>query len=231
MSQLVEVNPNVNVQAPIKIELGSLPLSLGLFAGSGLLFIAKGEVPKGIPKIAATVLALGLAVGGVLNLVMGKSSTAGAATDRGGATPSSAPPEGTVATQPEGFSVSDEQAFSNVTGRIVTPTDFSSVRVGSFAKTFPVRLQLQNNSEVPITFDAELTSEETPGPVGSEQFSSLPIQVSLVANQIKNIDVNMPIAALNSILVVYVDVILTLKKRRGTQGDPELLDLKSFTVR
>lgn len=230
VGQFVEVNPNVNVQAPIKIELGSLPLSLGLFAGSGLLFIAKGEVPQGVPKTVATLLALGLAGAGVLNLFAGRFSSAEAATVPS-SSPSSIPPGGGAESQPIPYTVSEEVAFDNVVGRIVSPQDFTTVDIGFFDKSYPARIEIQNNSEVPVTLDIELTSEENPQPVGAYQVTSLPLQVSLAAKQVKNIDVNIPLVAFNSVLVIYADVDLTMRKRRGVQGDAQLLDMKNFVVR
>lgn len=46
LTPTVNVNPNVKVDAPINIELGGLPLSLGLFVGGGLTFLMRTALPE-----------------------------------------------------------------------------------------------------------------------------------------------------------------------------------------
>jgi len=65
-----DIKPQINVSAPINLGLGSLPLSIGLFAASGAAFLIGSQVKnvKGITDIAG-IIAAGL---GVANLVAGE---------------------------------------------------------------------------------------------------------------------------------------------------------------
>lgn len=227
MGQLVEVKPEVKVEAPIKIELGGLPLSIGLFAGSAVAFLIRSGVPKGWPQTVATAAGALLALGGVGNLLFPKAATPTASTAP--PLPPPAAPPGITASAPQGYAPSREVAFGNVVGRITSPADFSTVDIGPFASGYPVRLQLQNRAEVPVSFELELTAEETPHPVGGETVSSLPIQMSLSANQIRDLDVVMPIGSWGA-LVDYVDIVLVARKRRGPGEVAVLLDQHSFVI-
>jgi hypothetical protein len=234
----VNVNPNVQVQAPINIELGSLPLSIGLFAGSGILLLIQGAVPKGWPKTTSLIAGLALATGGILNLVWPrKSNTPGAPAP----TPTPAPSSGVPisSAQPtapgggassSGYSASDSMAFENVTGRISYPADFSSVDIGPLASSYPVRVQLNNPTEVPTTFELELSAEEDPHPFGSTAYSSLPVQVNLAPREVKDVDLNMPISSWSA-FVTSVDIALTARKRRVPGEDAQLLDQRGFVIK
>lgn len=231
IGQLVQVNPDIKVQAPITIELGGLPFSLGLFAGSGIVFLIRSGLPDGWPQTVATAVGAALAVAGVTNLLLPKAAAAGgapAAPPRAPGQPPSAPPGYQVTPQP-GYSPSGAFAFDNVVGRIVSPSDFSTVDVGPFASSYPVRMQLENLSEVPITLDLELTAEENPSPIGDAAISSLPVQVNLMQKEIRNVDVLMPLSTWGT-FVDYVDITLTAKKRRVPGEAPLLLDLRSFVI-
>lgn len=227
MGQLVEVRPEVKVEAPIKVELGGLPLTLGLFAGSAVAFLIRSGVPKGWPQTVATAAGALLALGGVGNLLFPKAATPTAVTPSPGGAPATLP--GVTAAASQGYAPSQEVAFGNVVGRIVSPADFSTVDIGPFASGYPVRLQLQNRAEVPVSFEIELTADEAPHPVGGELVSSLPIQMSLSANQIRDLDIVVPIGSWGA-LVDYVDVVLTAKKRRGPGEAAVLMDQRSFVV-
>lgn len=229
IGQLVQVSPDIKIQAPIAIELGGLPFSIGLFAGSGVVFLIRSGLPDGWPQAVGTALGAALAVAGITNLLLPKAAAAGgapAAPQPG--QPPSAPPGYQVTPQP-GYSPSGTMSFENVVGRIVSPADFSTVDVGPFASSYPVRVQLQNLSEVPITLDLELTAEEEPHPVGGAAISSLPVQVNLMQKEIRNVDIMMPLSAWGT-FVDYVDVTLTAKKRRVPGEAPLLLDVRSFVI-
>lgn len=230
IGQLVQVSPSVTVQAPIDIDLGGLPLSLGLFGGSGIVFLIRSGLPEGWPQTVATAVGAALAVAGVTNLLLPKAAAAPSAPTGPAAPglPPSAPPGYQVTPQP-GYSPSGIVSFENVVGRIVSPADFSTVNVGPFASSYPVRVQLENLSEVPITLDLELTAEEDPYPIGEAATSSVPVQVNLMQKEIRNVDIMMPLSAWGT-FVDYVDVILTARKRRVPGESPLLLDLKSFVI-
>lgn len=238
----VSVNPNINIESPtiapvLNIELGGLPLSLGLFAGSALSFLLRGQLQDGLPKTAALVVGAGLTVAGIANLILPKvkasdkkavpgapAAPAGPAVAPTPVTPGSAGPAG-----PDSYSASNAMAFENVTGRIVSPADFATVDVPFWRSSYPVRVQFLNSASVPVTFELELTAEEDPAPFGSHARTSLPVQVSIPAGQVKDVDVTMPISAWDS-LVDYVDVVLTAKKRRVPGETAQMIDFKSFVL-
>jgi hypothetical protein len=234
----IDVRPDITIESPkiapvINVELGGLPLSLGLFAGSALAFYLKQQLTKGWPSTAALVAGAGLAALGITNLLIPKakaSETVQTPTSKGPAPLPSTSPLAPGAGSPQSFSASNAMAFENVTGRIVHPADFSTVNVGWFKKSYPVRVQLMNSSQVPVTFELELTAEEDPAPVGKSVTSSLPVQVSIGAGQVKNVDVSMPIADWGA-LVVYSDVALTARKRRVPGESAQLIDSRSFVLR
>jgi len=238
----VEVKPDITIQSPniapvVNIELGSLPLSIGLFAGSAVLFYMKGQVPEGWPKTVSLLGGAGLAAAGIMNLVAPKllanesKPAVPTATAPAPLPPAAGPviPGGAGPAGPQAYSASNAQAFDNVTGRISTPADFSTVDIWPWSTSYPVRIQLSNASSAPVTFELELTAEEDPAPVGAKTFSSLPVQVSLNPGQIKDVDVNMPITSWGS-LVDYVDIMLTARKRRAPGEAAQLVDTRSFVV-
>lgn len=233
LGQWVEIKPQVKVEAPVEIGLGSLPLSVGLFAGSGLVVLIRPALPKGWPQGAALVVGSGLAVAGIINLILPKAEAAGAyAPSKPGAPAPSGPPPSApgraAAEEAPAFTPSAITAFANVIGRIVSPGDFQTVDIGPFAKSYPVRVQLHNPSSSPVTFTLELSAEESPN-IGAETVSVLPVQVSLGPGQVRDIDVAMPISSWDA-LVDYVDVVLTAKKRRVPEEAPELLHSRSFVI-
>ena len=241
MGQFIKVEPpqiHTRIEAPIKIELGGLPLSIGLFAGSGLTFLVRTALPEGWPQTAALVAGAGLAVAGVVNLAMPKAEAQTPAAAAPGPTPAGmpapsapapvAPGEAAAAPAP-GSSPSEKLAFANVTGRIVYPSETSTVDLWPWSKSYPVRVQLHNPTQVPATFELELSAEEDPHPTGSPAVSSLPVQVSLAPGQVRDVDISMPIATWDA-LVDYVNVDLTVKKRRVPGEPAERLDFRFFVI-
>lgn len=235
-SPLVDLRPNINVESPkiapvLNIELGGLPISLGLFAGSALAFYVKSQVKSDWQKTAALVAGAFLAIGGILNLVLPKlSAAAQAPAPPAGTAPSAAPvAPGGAASAAGSYTAPAPDAFGSITGRIVQPADFSTVDLWPWSSTYPVRIQLMNGSQAPATFELELTAEEDPAPIGAKAFSTLPVQVSLNPGEVKDIDVNMPIASWTS-TADYVDVLITAKKRRAPGEAAQLIDMRSFVV-
>lgn len=72
---LFEIKPQVNAPVSISLGLGSLPLSIGLFAASGASFLIGSQV-KSI-KPVTDIIGVAAAGFGVLNLVMGGPKEAG----------------------------------------------------------------------------------------------------------------------------------------------------------
>lgn len=233
---LVNVNPNVNltapINAPINIDLGNLPLSVGLFVGSAVGFVAKGELPPGAWRTGATICSVGLAVVGVLNLFRKKAAPAPAAAAPAPARPP--PPVATVDARgnqvtSQVVNVPTRAGFNAVSGRIVNPTDFSTVDLWSWQGSYPVKIQFQNGSNEAVDFMLELTGQESPAPFGDEATAAFTQQVTLGPGETKNVDVSMPTVTWG-FSKTYVDVILTAKKRRSAGDEPVMLDYKSFVI-
>lgn len=217
----VEFKPDVKVQAPISIELGGLPLSLGLFAGSALSFIVKRQLPAGWPQTLATLIGAGLAVGGIWNLMMPKAQAATPTVSPGPSqvpttTPPSAP--GRAVTAPPGMPPPEKPAFDQITGRISYPGETETVDIWPTSSTYPIRLQLYNPSPASATFYVEIVATETPHPFGKEATTTFPMQVTVGAGQPRDIDINMPITSWGW-TVDHADVDLNVYKRRTPSED------------
>lgn len=235
----VQVSPQVTIEkptisTPINIELGGLPLSLGLFAGSGVVFLLRSALPKGWPQTAALVGGAALATAGIVNLVLPKKTAApapaGPAAPTFGPAPAPSGAGGGAVGPAPSYKPPIESAFETVTGRISSPADFSTVDIQPWATSYPVRVQLDNRpSSVPVTFELELTAEEDPQPVGKSALSTLPVQVTLNPGEVRDVDLNMPIATWGA-LQTYVDIVLTARKRRAPGEASQLIDQRSFNV-
>jgi hypothetical protein len=220
----VDFRPDVKVQAPINIELGGLPLSLGLFAGSALSFIVKGQVPAGWPQTVATLLGAGLAVGGIMNLLMPKAHAAApAAAPSGGPSqvPTTAAPSapGGGATAPPGMAPPARPAFDQISGRITYPGEAEQIDIWPTSSSYPIRLQLYNPSGESATFYVEIVAKEFPHPFGDEVKTTYPMQVTVGAGQTRDIDIAMPITSWGW-GVDYSDIDLVVYKRRVQNEDP-----------
>jgi hypothetical protein len=231
---LVNVNPNVNVTAPvnvpINIDLGRLPLSVGLFAGSVVAFVVKGQLPKGAWRTASMVGGVGLAIAGVGNLFVKKPAAAvQTVVPRGSQPPVSTTDFRGNPVTSQVVNVASQRSFDSVTGRILTPTDFSTVDLWSWQGSYPVKIQFNNPSSDTVDFTLELTGAESPAPFGDETSASYAQQVSIGPGETKNVDVSMPTATWG-FSKTYVDIVLTAKKRRAAPDEPAMLDFKSFVI-
>lgn len=216
----VEFNPDVNVSAPLNIELGGLPLSLGLFLGSGLAFFIRSQVPQGAPQTLALLTGAGLAVAGITNLVMPKAVAASLAPAPGSSVPTTAAPsapQGGVSAPP-GIAASEKYAFDQISGRVSYPAETEAVDIWPTSSSYPIRIQLYNPSSVSATFYVEIVANETPHPFGDETRTTYPLQVTVGPGQTRDIDVNMPISSWGW-SVDYVDVDLNVYKRRVPNED------------
>lgn len=222
----VEIRPEIKVESPkFTIELGSLPLSLGLFMGSGLAFLLRTALPEGWPKAAALVAGGGLAAAGVVNLLLPKAEAAGA--PKPPSPPSPQAPAVTSEQRP--FTPATVDAFEQLTGRIVSPADFSTVDIGAMAGSYPVVVHINNPSSTPVTFTLELVAEETPRPFGSEQISSAAKKVEVPAGGILPVMIDMPIAVWSA-FVFNADVVLEARKRRSPDEPAMRLDFRNFVI-
>lgn len=217
----IEFKPDVNVQAPLNIELGGLPLSIGLFVGSGLAFVMKPQLPEGLAQSIALVAGAGLAVAGVTNLLMPKAAASASAPVQPSAAPPvtvqpSAPAGGVSATP--GYKPSDQGAFDSISGRVSYPADTETVDIWPTASTYPLRVQVYNPSPIPVTFYLEIVADEAPHPFGEELRTTYPIQVTIGGGETRDIDIAMPISSWGP-LVDFVDIDLNVYKRRLPNED------------
>jgi hypothetical protein len=224
----VNVNPNVKVDAPININLGGLPLSIGLFAGSGLAFLMRTSLPQGWPQTAGLVAGAGLALAGIFNLAHSRAEAATPAPGQPGAPPAAGPssPQGGITSQ--AFQPSMAEALEAVTGVITLPQDYSTVSIKPWSSTYPVRIQLVNPSSQPVTFTLELKGEES-GSLSPDQEAFYMAQVSLNPGDIKDLDISMPLVSGH--VVDVVNVALTASKRRVASENAQILSMRSFIVK
>lgn len=226
----IDVRPDVDVNVPVSLDLdlGGLPLSLGLFIGSGLSFLARSQLQDKWAKGAAFVLGAGLGVGGILNLLR-KGMPGSGAPQPGTNVPQVSPsaPAGTV-TGSRGYTPADIYAYDTITGKITYPSEGEEVDLGPFSGSLPVRIQLYNASSSPATISVELVSTESP--VGGDAVqSTVPMQVSLSPGEIKDTDINLPLKAWGA-FTDYVEVYLELKKRRTPSEGSEIIASRSFVI-
>lgn len=217
MSQ-IQINPNI--QAPINIGLGSLPLSLGLFAGSGMALLIGSQAP-GIRPVT-TIAALILGGLGTLNLLAPK-----------GAPVPSGPPTTTPVTpgQSSGaIAPSAEEAFAGVEGRILSPGYGDQIDVSPVGTpSIPMRLRLTNKSKVDASFDLVVNSDEQPEPFGARVTNSQTMRVNLPAGETRDVDASVGISSWEA-LTDYVEVDVTVSKRRIEGGNKENLAGVMFVV-
>ncbi len=213
----IQINPNI--QAPINIGLGSLPLSLGLFAGSGMALLIGSQAPS--IRTITTITSIGLAALGALNLLAPKEA------------PASAPPTVTTVTpgQTSGpLEQTEEAAFSAVDGRIISPSYGDTIGVSRFGKaSVPMRVRLTNPSAVDVNFDLGISSVEHPSPFGADVANSQSMRVTLPAKQTGDVDVSIGVSSWG-VTIAYVEVDVTVTKRRISGGNKENLAGVLFVV-
>lgn len=214
----IQINPNIS--APINIGLGSLPLSLGLFAGSAMALLIGSQAPS--IRTLTTITSIGLAVFGALNLIVPKES------------PAPAGPPTTAAVTPGqssgAIAPSAEEAFKGVDGRILSPGYGDTIDVSPFGTpSIPMRIRLTNKSNANASFDLMLFSEEDPHPFGAKVTNSQTMRVSLPPGETRDVDAAISISSWEA-LVDYVEVDVTVAKRRIDGGNKENLAGVLFVV-
>lgn len=238
MGQIVTFDPKVDfrpdVKVPINVELGALPLSIGLFLGSGLAFLVRPQLSEGFPKTAALVMGAGLAVAGITNLMLPKAQAAPAAPAAPGSTPTTNAPTAPQApgggvSAPPGVAVSDLDLFNGISGQVTYPGEGESVNIWPLASSYPIRVQLYNPATSPVTFYLQIVANESPLPFGNDAKTTYPMQITVGPAQTRDIDINMPIStwAWN---VKYVDVALSVYKQRMAGENPVLLAQRYLVV-
>jgi len=216
LGQAIQINPNI--QAPINIGLGSLPLSLGLFAGSGMALAIGSQAPS--IRTLTTIVSIGLAAFGALNLLVPKEAP----------TPG-APPTSTVTpgvTSPP-ISATAEHAFNAVEGRIISPSYGDTIDVSPIGTpSIPMRVRLVNKSDIQAVFDFGVTADEDPS-VGARVVNSQTMRVTIPPGETRDVDVAVSISSWGA-LVDNVEVNVTVTKRRIDGGDKENLAGVMFMV-
>jgi len=233
LNPTVNVNPNVKVESPINIDLGGLPLSIGLFVGSGLVFLMRTALPEGWPQTAGLVTGGGLAAAGILNLFKTKAE-ASTGPAPAGSRPGAPLPPSAAPTSPQGGISSQEvqpsmaQAVDAVTGVLTSPQDYATVSIKPWSSTYPVRIQLSNPSSLAVNFSLELKGDEN-GSLSPDQMASYVASVSLNPGETRNVDIDMPIVSGH--VMDTVSVSLSAYKRRVATEGAQLLSNRSFIVK
>lgn len=215
----IQINPNI--QAPINIGLGSLPLSLGLFAGSGMALLIGSQAPS--VRTITTIISIGLASLGALNLIVPKEG------------PAPAPPPTTTTVTPGQSSgpipATAEAAFAAVEGRILSPSYGDTIDVSPFGTpSIPVQLRLTNKSpNADANFDLVVNSEEEPHPFGARVGNSQSMRVFIPKGETRDVGISISISSWEA-LTDYVEVDVTVAKRRTEGGNKENLAGVMFVV-
>lgn len=218
----VQISPEVNV--PINIGLGSLPVVIGAFAASGAAFLVGWQVPsiRGITNVVG----IGLAAFGVVN-VLWPGAPSGAQPESASVSP--APAGGQEASISPPIQATEEEAFQALEGRVVSPTEWQTIDVSPWASTVPVRIRLSNPVQKPLTFDLMITVAETPIPFSGEQANASSQRITIGPGETRDVDITIPLVTWGW-SVNQVDVDLRIDKRRISGGDPALLAMRSFKV-
>lgn len=130
---------------------------------------------------------------------------------------------------PPGVAVSDQGAFSSISGQITYPGEGESIKIWAWASSYPIRVQLYNPSSVAATFYLKIVADESPLPFGKEQRTTFPMQVTVGPSQTRDIDINMPISSW-AWDVKYVDIALSVYKQRAPNENPMLIAQRYLVV-
>lgn len=235
----VNLNPNIDVKAPINIELGALPLSLGLFTGAAVAFLARTSLPKGWPQTTAALVGAALAVGGIGNLLYKK------------VVPPNTPPPGPLSTNPatsspvipptsaSGQSVvtstyapPTEDVVTQIAGHISYPSEGDTISLFPWQSAYTVRVDLRNPTAAPVTIDLVIEAMEDPtSNAEKEKTSSNSVQVTIPpGGDVKSVDVPM-VSQAWGFFVPYVDVTINAKKRAWAGAPTYMIDSRSFVIK
>ncbi len=216
----VEVNPTVN--APITIELGTLPVTLGAFAASGVSFLVGSQV-KSI-KTVTDMIGVGFAGFGIVNLFLGGSAEASAQETEDAVDG----PEGVDAGASNPIEPTNEEAFLALDGRVLYPTEAQEVNLGMTDSAVPIRVRVVNSVSKSVTFDLVLTHTENPN-IGEVLDTVTSMRVTLGPGQTRDIDVDLPLTQWRA-WVDYVEVDVLVQKRRIHGGNAQRLATDRFFV-
>ncbi len=217
----VEINPNID--APINIGLGTLPVTLGAFIGSGVSFLVGGQV-KSIRPVA-TIVGVGLAGFGIVNLFFGKSADAATQETEDAVTP----PAGVPGEASDPIPPTNEDAFQVLEGRVIYPGEQQEVDLSPTAGGVPIQIRVTNPSSSSVTFDLILEHTEDPHPFGEIWSTETPMRVTMGPGQTRDIDTELPLTQWRA-WVDYIDVDVKIMKRRISGGPRERLATDRFFV-
>lgn len=219
MAQAPWVQVNPQIQAPISIGLGALPLSFGLFAGSAVSFLVGTQVP-GI-RLITTIAGIGLAGAGVVNLFIGGKAPAAATPTTGPVTPgqASAPIAPTL-----------EEAFNAIDGRVISPQEGDTVNVQMFGTPkVPVRVRLSNSSPSPASFDLlfQVTEDPSVGEILTSRQNAM--RIDLGPGETRDIDTAISVNSWGT-FVTTSNITVQVQKKRIAGGESVPLVTRYFTV-
>ena len=218
--QLSQVNVNPEVNVPVTVELGSLPVIIGAFAASGISFLVGSQVKSA--RSVTDILGIGFAGLGIVNLFLGGASDAAAAED------AISPPEGVDASASDPIPATNEDAFLSLDGRVLSPTEQQEVNIGPAATAVPVRIRISNSSSKSVTFDLILKHIENPN-IGEIWQTDTSMRVTLGGNETRDIDADLPLTQWRA-WVDYVEIDLSVQKRRIHGGNAQKLASDRFFV-
>lgn len=240
----IEVKPQIQIQQPkieapvsIQLGLGSLPLSIGLFAGAGVAFLVRSGVPEGWPQTVATVVGAGLAVGGIANLIIPPKAPHPPPPAAPAAPPGPPPPPSGAAApeeKPAGFTPPSVPAFTRIQLEVVSPKPDQEIKhTGWFlvGDKIPVVIRMYNPTDESVTVNLEFEWDEFPGLIGYTKEShhgSKAFQVTLAAKEQRNDTFELPVQSGSS--WTSLNVALAIYKKRMPEENRFLLQNLTFTV-
>ncbi len=223
LSKLAQVEITPNIDAPINIGLGTLPVTLGAFIASGVSFLVGAQVKSVRP--VARVLGVGLAGFGILNLFFGTSAEAEAQATEDAVSA----PEGVDATASDAIPATNEDAFLTLEGRVLSPTEQQEVDISAWGGAVPIRVRISNPSSSPVTFDLVIEHTEDPHPIGEVWSTETFLRITLGAGETRDIDTELKLTQWRA-WVDYENIDVQILKRRIHGGGAERLADRFFVV-
>jgi hypothetical protein len=239
----VEIKPQVTIDkpsfsTPINIELGALPLSIGLFAGSGLAFLLRGGLPNGWPKNVALGTGAVLAIGGIVNLLLPKKAASAVPAAPAAPPGAAAPPSGIVSAEDKGsgFTPPSIPAFTRAQIEVVSPdqdqtVEHSGTFLGIGTPKIPLKMRFYNPTDESVTLNLEFEWDEFATTLGFDrepQHGSYAAQVTLGPKEERNLPFDLPIVTSRGWNTL--NVALAIYKKRTPDENRFLVINRSFSV-
>lgn len=218
MISQIEVRPEID--APINIELGGLPMIAAAAIASGLSFVVAWQVPS--IRSIATIAGVAFAGFGIANLFLAQPEEAAAdepiVTPAGGGSATVSPP----------IASTNEDAFAALEARVISPTEWQEVDLSPFAGSVPITMRITNPANSSVTFDLimDMTEDPTPGEAWQTESS---MRVTLGGGETRDITTELPLSKWTA-WVDLIEVDLVLRKRRIAGGPKELMFHRAFVI-